>query len=151
MAIERRIEFSLQHFAVPFLINQKNYITDYVKKDEQFSIYRKYSASAKAAAGNASKSAAVEADELDDDEKELETAAPNTLQRGAKVVVVHLDQEYTRVGLATDTFPKTVPSCVARKRRLQVDDYSPETEVNLNNPDFEESVAWLDLRVPKRG
>ena len=150
-AVDNKAVFSA--VSVPILINQKNYITDYLKKDEQFCMYRAYSAAVSAYKTGATDGLKVVEDEaqLDDDDKDIDDSISSGL--GAKAVVFHLGSRNTRIGMALDTFPKTVPSCVARRvdnkynsqLSSSIDQYSQN-----HSPDFDTYVDGLESELKNR-
>ena len=150
-AVDNKAVFSA--VSVPILINQKNYITDYLKKDEQFCIFRAYSSAVTAyKSGSADNSKAVDDDmQLDDDDKDADDSAFTGF--GAKAVIIHLGSRNTRVGMASDTFPRTIPSCVARRINKSHDpQLSNSVEQNLQSKssEFETSVEGLETEFKTR-
>ncbi len=136
------------------LINQKNYFTDYLKKDEQFRMIRqvkervfefrlakkrKHNDKAKnqdiitklkhtpSVASNLSSvnSSGTEDDADDDAEASSE-----------KVLILHPGSENVRIGLSTDISPKIVKNLVARKLKSENINYAekldPERETDGN-------------------
>ncbi|KAL3474909.1 hypothetical protein BJX99DRAFT_247952 [Aspergillus californicus] len=111
-------------------INQKNYYTDYLKRDDQNLAFRLQNeenrnrmtknakdhdrALAMAKANDpgiteAEAEAEAEANaNMEDSEESAETL-------GSKVVVVHVGSQNLRIGLSSDALPKTIPMVIARK------------------------------------
>jgi len=95
--------------------------------------------------------AAEENEEISEDE-EAQTS-------GSKVIVIHIGSRNLRIGLASDTFPHTVPMVIARPSaatfkpvppiplRLREDEESQEPLFGQN---FEEGVAKLDTILKAR-
>ncbi|KIW81016.1 hypothetical protein Z517_04039 [Fonsecaea pedrosoi CBS 271.37] len=103
-------------------INQKNYYTDYLKRDEQILAYRSQQEEARNKmvkqakdrdrALAQGKTVGPDGDiEMDDGEEEAEDEAAS----GAKTIVIHIGSQNLRVGLANDALPKTVPMVIARR------------------------------------
>ena len=103
-------------------INQKNYYTDYLKRDEQILAYRLQQEDAR----NKMVKQARDKDralaqgrpigpdgdvEMDDDQDEIE----DEVSTGTKTVVIHIGSQNLRIGLASDALPKTVPMVIARR------------------------------------
>lgn len=109
-------------------INQKNYYTDYLKRDDQILAYRLQQDEARnrmtkkakdrdraLALGNVPPTDAdgdqEMGDEADIENDELEEQeAP-----GSKVIVIHPGSQNLRIGLSSDALPKTVPMVIAKK------------------------------------
>lgn len=103
-------------------INQKNYYTEYLKRDDQILAYRlqqdeaRYRMTKQAkdrdralAQGNP---VGPDGDvEMDEDQEEAEDEAHS----GSKTIVIHLGSQNMRIGLASDALPKTVPMVIAKK------------------------------------
>lgn len=103
-------------------INQKNYYTDYLKRDEQILAVRsqheetrnKMVKEAKDRDRALANGQPVGPDgdvDMEDDQEGLEDEASN----GSKCIVLHLGSQNLRVGLASDALPKTVPMVIARR------------------------------------
>ena len=103
-------------------INQKNYYTDYLKRDEQILAVRsqqeevrnKMVKQAKDRDRALAQGKVVGPDgdiEMDEDQDEEEDEASS----GSKCIVIHLGSQNMRVGLANDALPKTVPMVIARR------------------------------------
>ena len=106
-------------------INQKNYYTDYLKRDEQILAVRsqqeevrnKMVKQAKDRDRALAQGKVVGPDgdiEMDEDGEEEE----DEVSSGAKCIVVHLGSQNLRVGLANDALPRTVPTVIARRAEL---------------------------------
>lgn len=103
-------------------INQKNYYTDYLKRDEQILAFRSQQEEvrnrmvkqAKDRDRALAQGQLVEPDgdvEMEEGEEEAEDEASS----GAKTIVIHIGSQNLRVGLANDALPKTVPMVIARR------------------------------------
>ncbi|CAF9940840.1 actin-like protein arp8 [Imshaugia aleurites] len=112
-------------------INQKNYYTDFLKRDDQIlplrllQEERRNRMTAKArdrdrelaqANTNEATPSGVDLD-MDDDAGMEDAGEPLTGQDalGSKVIVIHPGSQNLRIGLASDALPKTVPMVIARK------------------------------------
>ncbi|EME77443.1 uncharacterized protein MYCFIDRAFT_158273 [Pseudocercospora fijiensis CIRAD86] len=134
------------------MINQKNYYTEFLKRDDQVLALRLQ----QEAALDRRKKAAVDLDRaraqngeqagvypdveptLDDDVAMDDIYGENY---GEKTIVIHVGSQNLRLGLATDALPKTVPMVIARKadrteaedsepvpKRIKLDDDAPSEE-----------------------
>ena len=103
-------------------INQKNYYTDYLKRDEQMLAFRSQKEEdrnrmikqARDRDRALAQGQVLEPDgdvDMDDGEEEGEDEASS----GAKIIVIHFGSQNLRVGLANDALPKTVPMVIARQ------------------------------------
>ncbi|ODQ81589.1 hypothetical protein BABINDRAFT_159861 [Babjeviella inositovora NRRL Y-12698] len=116
------------------LINQKNYFTDYLKRDEQVLFVRKIREERTAKSSGTAKPKQKEfdidnfdlndlvkddeEDEEDEDEDDDEidgksTEALKLEKSGARTIVIHPGTANFRIGLATDVYPKTIPTVIA--------------------------------------
>ncbi|KAJ5273192.1 hypothetical protein N7478_008317 [Penicillium angulare] len=110
-------------------INQKNYYTDYLKRDDQYLAFRlaneeartKMTKSAKdqdRALAIAKTNEAAEAETEADGDANMEDAdEAQTEAVGSKVIVIHIGSQNLRIGLSSDALPKTVPMVIARKAK----------------------------------
>jgi actin-related protein 8 len=125
-------------------INQKNYYTDYLKRDEQILAVRsqheesrnKMIKDAKDRDRALAHGQPVGPDgdvEMDEDQDGEEDEASN----GSKCIVLHLGSQNLRIGLASDALPKTVPMVIARRSKApEADDDDGEPapkRVKLDN------------------
>ena len=110
------------------MINQKNYYTEYLKRDDQILPLRLIQeerrnhmiSKAKDRDRNLAQGADSETagQDVDMEEEGLEEGGePLTGQEtaGSKIIVIHPGSQNLRVGLASDALPKTVPMVIARK------------------------------------
>jgi len=116
------------------MINQKNYYTEYLKRDDQILPLRllqeerrnRMTAKAKdrdreLAQGSANEVPPSGADlDMDEDVGMEDAGEPLTGQDalGSKVIVIHPGSQNLRIGLASDALPKTVPMVIARKWKM---------------------------------
>ncbi|KAF8461901.1 hypothetical protein BDZ91DRAFT_367047 [Kalaharituber pfeilii] len=108
------------------MINQKNYYTEYLKREDQVMVYRQQQEeNAKASLQQQAKEKAAAigySDAMDvdqEDEKEEEAL-------GSKVIVIHPGSQNLRIGLASDALPKSIPNVIARR--------SERAEFELESP-----------------
>ena len=126
------------------MINQKNYYTEYLKRDDQILPLRllqeerrnRMTAKAKdrdreLAGATANEPNPTGGDiDMDDDAVMEDGAEPLTGQDalGSKVIVIHPGSQNLRIGLASDALPKTLPMVIARRWE------SSESEENGGEP-----------------
>lgn len=110
-------------------INQKNYYTEFLKRDDQILPYRlqqeerrnRLTTNAKnrdreLAQSGLGDEAVIDPDiELVDDVGLDDSTAPSQERLGSKIIVIHPGSQNLRIGLASDSLPKTVPMCIARR------------------------------------
>ncbi|KAL9106167.1 MAG: hypothetical protein Q9227_008759 [Pyrenula ochraceoflavens] len=158
-------------------INQKNYYTDYLKRDDQILAYRLQQDEARnrmaKEAKDRDRALALgkpdgdiemgEAPELDDAGGELtgQEAA------GSKVIVIHIGSQNMRIGLASDALPKTVPMVIAKRspkseakeaegepspKRIKLDDGSDAEPEKMFGDEFasEYTAMSADLKARMR-
>ncbi|KAF2097091.1 actin-like ATPase domain-containing protein [Rhizodiscina lignyota] len=113
------------------MINQKNYYTEYLKRDEQYLALRtqdeERKESMKRDAINEDKARSgidVNGNVVDDDAMLRVVEA-----HGSKIIVIHPGSQNLRVGVANDALPKTVPMVIARQARQN------ESEENGGEPE----------------
>ncbi|KIW17170.1 hypothetical protein PV08_04361 [Exophiala spinifera] len=158
-------------------INQKNYYTEYLKRDEQILAVRSQQEEARNKlikqhkdrdrALAQGKPVGPDGD-IDMEEGEDEEEAEDEASSGAKTIVIHLGSQNLRVGLANDALPKTVPMVIARRapmaeseendgepapKRAKLDNgrYPPEPEKRFGE-DFQKKFSAMsnDLKVRMR-
>ncbi|MCJ1386885.1 actin-like protein arp8 [Xylographa soralifera] len=147
------------------MINQKNYYTEYLKRDDQILPLRllqeerrnRLTASAKdrdraLARAKSNEPPDVEMD-MDEDAgiDELGGGSGDQDASGMKVVVIHPGSQNLRVGLASDPLPKTVPMVIARRwkcneseesggepkpKRIRLDNGSTPEPEKMFGPEF---------------
>ncbi|KAK9353996.1 hypothetical protein V1523DRAFT_409504 [Lipomyces doorenjongii] len=108
--IDNKLKFT--SFVQANAINQKNYYTEYLKRDDQAMILRQLADDlARAKEPKGMEDAKHNEDEMDvDDKEEQEEEA-----YGSKVIVIHPGSRNIRIGLASDTYPITIPNVIAYK------------------------------------
>lgn len=123
-----RIEngLSFTSWAEPNPINQKNYYTEYIKRDDQILPLRliQEERRARLAAQHKERDRArnldtsmIDAEEIDE-EAEDDAAGGQPDQEftsGDDVIVIHPGSQNLRIGFASDILPKTVPMVIARQ------------------------------------
>ncbi|CBF70586.1 hypothetical protein AN5911.2 [Aspergillus nidulans FGSC A4] len=161
-------------------INQKNYYTDYLKRDDQYLAFRlqneenrnRMAKKAKdrdraMAMEKANDSGIAEPEaEMDGDTNMEEAEEAATEAIGSKVVVIHVGSQNLRIGLSSDALPKTVPMVIARKsttneaedqeeprpKRLKLDDGSEMEPEKKFGPEFSSQYTTMmaDLKTHMR-
>lgn len=95
-------------------INQKNYYTDYLRRDDQIMYYREFNQEqkrqkeAKEEANKAKQQAAMDGVTVDDE--------PPPPTAGSNTIVIHMGSQNLRVGLASQAFPKVTPNVIAHRK-----------------------------------
>ncbi|KAF2724499.1 actin-related protein, ARP8 class [Polychaeton citri CBS 116435] len=131
------------------MINQKNYYTDFLKRDDQilalrlqqderFEQRKKAAVDADRARANGGDGMELPVADPDLDEDVVMNDAEGEFY-GSKTVVIHPGSQNLRLGLATDALPKTIPMVIARRaqaseaeegepkpKRLKLDNAPPE-------------------------
>ncbi|PYH90809.1 putative chromatin remodeling complex subunit [Aspergillus ellipticus CBS 707.79] len=161
-------------------INQKNYYTDYLKRDDQYLAFRLQNEEnrnrmAKTAKDRDRALAMAKANDLglpepepeaDGDTNMDDTEEANEEALGSKVIVIHVGSQNLRIGLASDALPKTVPMVIARKsatsesedreepcpKRFKMDDDSDMEPDKLFGPEFSSQYTTMmaDLKTHMR-
>lgn len=131
-----RVDNQLSYFStwpVANMINQKNYYTEYLKRDDQVLVLRLQNEEnrnrlARAARdrdralaqpekpGTGPSDVDLDPDETLAVEEGNETGADSEAT-GSKIIVIHPGSQNLRIGLAGDALPKTIPMVIARKIR----------------------------------
>ncbi|KAF2761139.1 actin-related protein [Pseudovirgaria hyperparasitica] len=161
------------------MINQKNYYTEYLKRDDQYLAYRTQNEDSRArhlqtARENKDRGALaqtgdmVDTTELADDINDMESGALGSQDvLGSKLVVIHVGSQNLRVGLGNDALPKTVPMVIARQwkeneseegdgepapKRIKIDGEIPEKMDKWFGEDFKKEFASMsaDLKTQMR-
>ncbi|KAI2630569.1 hypothetical protein GGS21DRAFT_524912 [Xylaria nigripes] len=155
-------------------INQKNYYTDYMKRDDQVLAFRlqgeaardKLVQSAKdrdrALARNGHAEVPLPTAEIPPEES---AASSNDGTDPSKVIVIHPGSQNLRIGFASDALPKTIPMTVATKFPLtesEMHEVLPRRQPEVNSPDQQFGEEWskkyqkmcndlkVDMRANKR-
>ena len=106
------------------MINQKNYYTEFLKREEQFLAFRAPAEEATARMVQAARDkdralafgAAPEDAVEEGDESTVEDMAASSSQADpSKLVILHLGSQNLRIGLGADALPKSVPMVIARR------------------------------------
>lgn len=106
------------------MINQKNYYTEFLKREEQYLAFRapQEEATARMVQAARDKDRAMAfgappegAPEQNEDEAAEETGAMSGQADISKLVILHCGSQNLRIGLGTDALPKTVPMVIARR------------------------------------
>ncbi|VVT51483.1 uncharacterized protein SAPINGB_P003111 [Magnusiomyces paraingens] len=96
-------------------INQKNYYTDYLRRDDQIMYYREWNESQKRQKEETAKAKqqpeVFNVDSHKDDQQDLPA--------GSKTIVIHMGSQNIRVGLASHAYPKVYPNVIAHRRSTQ--------------------------------
>ncbi|CAN6634774.1 actin-like protein Arp8p [Trichomonascus vanleenenianus] len=91
-------------------INQKNYYTDYLKRDDQIVFYRELN---ERLAREKEKDKEKEAEREREKEEGVEPAEEEPI--GARTIVLHPGSRNLRIGTASMAYPKTVPNVIAHR------------------------------------
>lgn len=93
------------------LLNQKNYFTDYLKRDDQISMNRNWRGEqADQVKTNGTKR---EDDEDDEDEDNEDNDDNDGHVLGLETIVIHPGSKNLRIGKASEEYPKTIPMVLA--------------------------------------
>ncbi|KAL4986343.1 hypothetical protein BDW68DRAFT_163458 [Aspergillus falconensis] len=161
-------------------INQKNYYTDYLKRDDQYLAFRLQNEEnrnrmAKKAKDRDRAMAMEKTNDLGIAEPEAEMDGDTNMEDaeeaateaiGSKVVVIHVGSQNLRIGLSSDALPKTIPMVIARKsttnesedqeeprpKRLKLDDGSEMEPEKKFGPEFSSQYTTMmaDLKTHMR-
>ncbi|PIG69160.1 chromatin remodeling complex subunit (Arp8) [Aspergillus arachidicola] len=155
-------------------INQKNYYTDYLKRDDQYLAFRLQNEEARNRMTKTAKDrdralAMAKANDLgipeadaDDGDTNMEDAEEATAETvGSKVIVIHVGSQNLRIGLASDALPKTIPMVIARKsttsesedreepcpKRLKTDDGSELEPEKMFGSEFSSQYTTMSAEL----
>ncbi|KAK4247769.1 ARP8-like protein [Corynascus novoguineensis] len=154
-------------------INQKNYYTDYMKRDDQILSYRLQSeANRERLVQNAKdrdramNTANANGDvPLPLDEGEEGPAPPTGLMDPSKIIVIHPGSQNLRIGFASDALPKTIPMTLATKypqTESEMHEALPRRQFESRTMDQQHGEEWskkyqkmcndlkVDMRANKR-
>lgn len=156
-------------------INQKNYYTDYMKRDDQVLALRLQAEANRALLVQSAKDrdralARGHADvalPLPDVEQEENAAAadPNALLDPSKIIVIHPGSQNLRIGFASDALPKSIPTTLATKfpqTESEIHEALPRRKFEGKNQDEIHGEEWskkyqklssdlkIDMRANKR-
>ncbi|KAI5782655.1 hypothetical protein EDC01DRAFT_619162 [Geopyxis carbonaria] len=157
------------------MINQKNYYTEYLKRDDQIMVLREQQEQlAREAAAQAEKERQIDAMPLDpaaipapvpgtDPMAIDEPAEPpkpvdpeaaeeeETERYGSKIIVIHPGSQNLRLGFASDALPKSIPNVIAKraeKAEFETEERWPKrAKLNDNDADRDDS-SEDDERAP---
>ncbi|KAI1933898.1 actin-like protein arp8 [Ophidiomyces ophidiicola] len=161
-------------------INQKNYYTEYLKRDDQILAYRLQTEAARdrmtknakdrdRALANKNEVQLPEQDaEADGDTATMGTGGEKVQELvGSKTIVIHVGSQNLRIGLASDALPKTIPMVIARRateneaeqdggepkpKRLKLDDGQPMEPEKMFGSEFAATYSTMctELRTRMR-
>ncbi|KAF2016100.1 actin-like ATPase domain-containing protein [Aaosphaeria arxii CBS 175.79] len=105
------------------MINQKNYYTEFLKREEQFLAFRAPQEEATARMVQQARDkdralafgASVDGNIDQAEEQTEDVAAASTQDYSSKLVILHVGSQNLRIGLGTDALPKSVPMVIARR------------------------------------
>ncbi|EMR10621.1 hypothetical protein PNEG_01324 [Pneumocystis murina B123] len=144
---QRRNEFMrFTTFPVIQPINQKNYYTEYLKREDQILMYR-------ASDKTWSEETDVKIETRRSDGEEASEEEEEKHGNDAKVLVIHPGSMYLRIGLASDAFPQTIPNVIAHRHGSMRSRH--EADAKLINEEkerihFEEILQEMDLALKTR-
>ncbi|CDK29491.1 unnamed protein product [Kuraishia capsulata CBS 1993] len=128
------------------LINQKNYYTDYLKKDDQFKMTRKLKNLSSIKEKLTSPDVEAEDEQEGDDDEKSQT------------IVLHPGSSTIRVGLASDVDPHLVPNLIAYQKKSETSqtfERDPKREVvngdiTVDDPDFTKTGKIITSNFKER-
>ncbi|KAL7273763.1 Actin-like protein arp8 [Rhizina undulata] len=135
------------------MINQKNYYTEYLKREDQIMVFRQQQeelVKAQAALLEKEKQAGVEpsGDPMAMDIDAPVGESPDQEERlGSKVIVIHPGSQNLRIGLASDALPKSIPFVIARKAEkaeFELEERCPKRMKVDDDEDYEDADAEVD-------
>lgn len=154
--IERQHQNELPFSSIPFvpLLNQKNYYTEYLRKDDQFRMVRntretvvnnlKRRKLAKSTGNSATPTAVGEPNDDPDDEIDIDDSN--------RVLVIHPGSESIKIGWSTDIDAICVLNLIAHKSstpcELPFDPKRHQVERKSNIIDMVDSPSFLELKSP---
>lgn len=147
--------FALTSVKMIPLVNQKNYFTEYLKKDEQVTFIRNWRMRNRALAEkqkNAGETKKGDDEEDDDDDENDNDETPTQTRQGYDTIVIHPGSRYLRIGRATDPLPVTVPMVVAVptvKKESGPYPVIPQRDLNEQEPEFSEEFENIKGVVTK--
>ncbi|ODV73109.1 Arp8p [Cyberlindnera jadinii NRRL Y-1542] len=161
--IERRdnkVKYSV--FENVSVINQKNYFTDYLKKDDQVYVLRERKLLRQSVmAANKANKQGTSTPALDDDEEEDQDDEEDSVideRAGQRTVVIHPGSKNIRIGLASDVYPKSFPFVLGIPGKPEPNpltthelDETEQEEYDTNRKlltrDFKERMKYYKRRV----
>ncbi|KAF8250940.1 actin-like ATPase domain-containing protein, partial [Wilcoxina mikolae CBS 423.85] len=164
-----RTDNNLRNHSWPVIpmINQKNYYTEYLKRDDQIMVLREQQEEvlrAQAAALEKGRenpgdptAMALTGDSMAIDEQKVpdEVAEEEEVARyGSKIIVIHPGSQNLRLGFASDALPKSIPNVIARraeKAEFEVEERCPKRvkldadgDVDMVDDEDEEVVGVVE-------
>ncbi|CAK7236378.1 Actin-like protein arp8 [Sporothrix curviconia] len=150
-------------------INQKNYYTEYMKRDDQVLALRVLNeANRDRLVQNAKdRDRALNRDDAPAEQQgtDFPLNMPSEGTDISKVIVIHPGSQFLRIGFSTDVLPKTVPMCLATKyQRTESEEYEslPRRQLEAQKIDQQYGEEWskkykkmsedlkTDMRLNKR-
>ncbi|GAB1213623.1 hypothetical protein ATERTT37_002773 [Aspergillus terreus] len=156
-------------------INQKNYYTDYLKRDDQYLAFRLQNEEARnrmtktakdrdraLAMAKSNDLGISEADADADGDTNMDEAEETPTETvGSKVIVIHVGSQNLRIGLSSDALPKTIPMVIARKaatsesedheepypKRLKLDDGTEMEPEKMFGPEFASQYTTMSAEL----
>lgn len=121
-------------------INQKNYYTDYLRRDDQIMYYREWNEDQKR-----QKEAKEEAAKAKRDVQPVDTPREEAeaLPAGAKTIVIHMGSQNLRVGLASQAYPKASPNVIAHRRPFKRPNEQPSSSKGARVPEISPEYEQL--------
>ncbi|SCU94945.1 LAME_0F10044g1_1 [Lachancea meyersii CBS 8951] len=150
VGIERRDNTTIHQnglFRALSLINQKNYSSDYLKRDDQIFAMRERKSLRNATSSQNNPEIPIDDEDQDSADEEGET---NT-------IVIHPGSQFLKIGFATDVLPQSIPSCIAVPktpgiaktpaitRQFDQEAYN-ETKEHIQN-DFKERMRYYKRKI----
>ncbi|SCU83904.1 LAFA_0D06634g1_1 [Lachancea sp. 'fantastica'] len=142
VGIERRDNSAIHQnglFRALSLINQKNYSSDYLKRDDQIFAMRERKELRNATSSQNNPENPVDDDDQDSTDEEGEN---NT-------IVIHPGSRSLKIGFATDVLPQSIPSCVAIPRPAGVSD-APVVSTPFNHEVYNEAKDSIQQDFKER-
>lgn len=130
-------------------INQKNYYTNYLRRDDQVMFYRDWNEEQK-------RQKDAKSDVIEDEARDLEL----DFVPGSKTIVVHMGSQNLRVGKASDAYPKVSPNVIAHRRPFIAQSESGDStnkdsakdtlpQIPPMDPEFEEMLLNYNTKSDK--
>ncbi|CAK7205999.1 Actin-like protein arp8 [Sporothrix eucalyptigena] len=148
-------------------INQKNYYTEYMKRDDQVLALRVLNEANRERLVQSAKDRdrALNSTEQQQQGADFPLNMPSEGNDISKVIVIHPGSQFLRIGFSTDVLPKTVPMCLATKyQRTESEEYEslPRRQFEATKIDQQYGEEWskkykkmsedlkTDMRLNKR-
>lgn len=153
---DNKVKYSV--FENVAVINQKNYFTDYLKKDDQVYILRERKVLRQSLIGKGKQGTstpALDEDEDIDDDEDQDGEGGSDDKAGQKVIVIHPGSKNIRLGFGSDVYPKSFPFVLAipgaatpesyEKTEEEIERYE-DTKRSLQR-DFKERMKYYKRRI----